>query len=124
MSSQRWEAAMLSISRPRALRSAAIGLTVAVTLGVPLAPGHAAVSDARVQLAQYYPYGSPSRGYARPPCGAVNNPWGGAARGAAVGAIFGGIGGNAGTGAAVGAGVGLLKRSIQNSNSRANGYCY
>jgi len=117
---------MFSISGPRAFRSAAIGLTVAIAFGLPLAPSRAAVSEPRVQLAQYYPYSSPAPGYyaRRPPCGAVNNPWGGAARGAAVGAIFGGIGGNAGTGAAVGAGVGLLKRSIENSNSRANGYCY
>jgi hypothetical protein len=72
-----------------------------------------------VQLAQYYPYG---RG--RPPCAAVNSPWRGAARGAAGGAIIGGIAGNAGQGAAIGAGIGLLRRGIQNSNARANGYCY
>jgi len=80
-----------------------------------------------VQLAQYYPYAPPSSGYYRsgpPPCSAVNNPWRGAARGAAGGAIIGGIAGDAGAGAAIGAGVGLLRRGIQNSNARANGYCY
>jgi hypothetical protein len=79
-----------------------------------------------VQLAQYYPYGPPP-GYYRggpPPCGAVNSPWRGAARGAAGGAIIGGIAGDAGKGAAIGAGIGLLRRGIQNSNARANGYCY
>jgi hypothetical protein len=97
-------------------------------LAAPIAPADAdaaSTSGGRVQLAQYYPYGPPPPYYrGAPPCNAVNNPWGGAARGAAAGAIFGGIAGDAGTGAAVGAGLGLLRRGIQNSNARANGYCY
>jgi hypothetical protein len=85
----------------------------------------AGTGEATVQLAQYYPYGPPPGYYnGAPPCRAVNNPWGGAARGAAGGAIIGGIAGNAGAGAAIGAGVGLLRRGVQNSNARANGYCY
>lgn len=83
-------------------------------------------SKTPVQLTQFFPPGPPPPGFNRgrcPPCSAVNNPWGGAARGAAGGAIIGGIAGNAGRGAAIGAGVGLLGRSIQNSNSRANGWC-
>jgi hypothetical protein len=100
---------------------------VVLVVGLPTANAAALASDGGpVQLAQYYPSGSPSSGYYRgkPPCSAVNNPWRGAARGAAGGAIIGGIAGDAGAGAAIGAGVGLLRRGIQNSNARANGYCY
>lgn len=101
---------------------------LAIVLAAVLAslPAANATDSGPMQLAQYYPYG-PSSGYYRggsPPCSAVNNPWRGAARGAAGGAIIGGIAGDAGKGAAIGAGVGLLRRGIQNSNARANGYCY
>lgn len=111
-----------------ASRRVAVGLAVALGTSLPAAANAAAVGadDARIQLAQYYPYGPPP-GYYRggpPPCGAVNSPWRGAARGAAGGAIIGGIAGDAGKGAAIGAGIGLLRRGIQNSNARANGYCY
>ena len=109
------------------LRRVAIGSAAALALGLPAIANAAARSDgAPVQLAQYYPYGPPPPGYYRgpPPCNAVNNPWGGTARGAAGGAIIGAIAGDAGKGAAIGAGVGLLGRSIRNSNARANGYCY
>jgi hypothetical protein len=107
----------------------AIGLAVALGAGLPAVANAAAVGADRgpVQLAQYYPYGPPPPSYYRggpPPCAAVNNPWGGAARGAAGGAIIGAIAGDAGKGAAIGAGVGLLGRAIRNSNARANGYCY
>jgi len=97
----------------------------ALALGLSPAAKSAEANAGGIQLAQYYPYGPPP-GYSGgpPPCRAVNNPWGGAARGAAAGAIFGGIAGDAGKGAAIGAGVGLLRRGIQNSNARANGYCY
>jgi hypothetical protein len=85
----------------------------------------AQASGSGVQLAQYYPYGPPPGYYGgRPPCRAVNNPWGGAARGAAGGAVIGAIAGDAGKGAAIGAGVGFMGRAIRNSNARANGYCY
>jgi hypothetical protein len=110
-----------------ASRRVATGLAVVLAMGLPAVNANAVGSDSGpVQLAQYYPYGSPSSGYSRgkPPCSAVNNPWRGAARGAAGGAIIGGIAGDAGAGAAIGAGVGLLRRGIQNSNARANGYCY
>lgn len=101
-------------------------LAFVVLMAGPAFPGQAEGTH-QIQLAQYYPpggaYPPPGYSYRPPPCDAVNNPWRGAARGAAAGAIFGGIAGNAGTGAAVGAGVGLLRRGIQNSNARANGYC-
>jgi hypothetical protein len=103
-------------------------LAIVLAVGLPAAKAATTRSDGvPVQLAQYYPYGPPPPSYYRggpPPCGAVNNPWRGAARGAAGGAIIGGIAGDAGMGAAIGAGVGLLRRGIQNSNERANGYCY
>jgi hypothetical protein len=109
-------------------RRVATGLAVVLAMGLPAVNAAAVGSDSGpVQLAQYYPYGAPSSGYyggRPPPCSAVNNPWRGAARGAAGGAIIGGIAGDAGAGAAIGAGVGLLRRGIQNSNARANGYCY
>jgi hypothetical protein len=101
---------------------AAAGLAFCFSATPPCA---AASGSSEVQLAQYYPYGPPPGYYGgRPPCNAVNNPWGGAARGAAGGAIIGAIGGNAGAGAAAGAAFGLMRRGIQNSNARANGYCY
>jgi len=107
------------------LRVAAGCLAIAMAFISPPAMAQAAASGAGVQLAQYYPYGPPPASYGgRPPCNAVNNPWGGAARGAAGGAIIGAIGGNAGAGAAAGAAFGLMRRGIQNSNARANGYCY
>jgi len=107
---------------PKTLLIALTGLALTASL-FPAAK--VAASDAGIQLAQYSPYGPPSGYYgSRPPCRAVNNPWGGAARGAAAGAIFGGIAGDAGKGAAIGAGVGLMGRAIRNSNARANGYCY
>lgn len=105
----------------------AAGLAIALAVGLPAANAAAAGSDrGPVQLAQYYPYGPPPSYYrgGPPPCAAVNSPWRGAARGAAGGAIIGGIAGDAGKGAAIGAGIGLLRRGIQNSNARANGYCY
>jgi len=96
---------------------------VVLATGLPVANAATVESDGEpVQLAQYYPYGPYGGG--RPPCAAVNSPWRGAARGAAGGAIIGGIAGDAGRGAAIGAGIGLLRRGIQNSNARANGYCY
>jgi hypothetical protein len=111
----------------RVSRRVATGLAIALAVGLPAANATAIGSDrGPVQLVQYYPYGPPS-GYYRggpPPCAAVNSPWRGAARGAAGGAIIGGIAGDAGKGAAIGAGIGLLRRGIQNSNARANGYCY
>ena len=117
---------MLQGKRPNTPLLTAACLAVAITLGFAPTAQSAAADATGVQLAQYYPYGSPPPGYysGRPPCNAVNNPWGGAARGAAGGAIIGAIAGNAGTGAAIGAGVGLLGRAIGNSNARANGYCY
>ena len=110
----------------KTLRHLVVGILVGLTLPmVPALADAGKASGAGVQLAQYYPYGPPSGYYGgRPPCSAVNNPWGGAARGAAGGAVIGAISGNAGRGAAIGAGVGLLRRGIQNSNARANGYCY
>jgi hypothetical protein len=110
---------------PNIPRFALTCFALVLVLGLAPSAKSAEANAEGIQLAQYYPYGPP-RGYygGPPPCNAVNNPWGGAARGAAAGAIFGGIAGNAGTGAAVGAGVGLLRRGIQNSNARANGYCY
>jgi hypothetical protein len=126
---------MLQIRANKAARKLAIVLTTALAIGLPAA-WHSAEADALagapLQLAQYYPYGPPPPGYyggggyygGPPPCRAVNNPWGGAARGALGGAIIGGIAGDAGKGAAIGAGVGFLGRSIRNSNARANGYCY
>jgi hypothetical protein len=104
----------------------AVAATVATCLSAASqCEAAAGTSEATVQLAQYYPYGPPPGYYGgRPPCNAVNNPWGGAARGAAGGAIIGAIGGNAGAGAAAGAAFGLMRRGIQNSNARANGYCY
>lgn len=110
----------------KTLQCLAVGMLVG--LAVPVVPefAHAGSVDGNgIQLAQYYPYGPPP-GYYRgaPPCRAVNNPWGGAARGAAGGAVIGAIAGNAGRGAAIGAGVGFLGRAIRNSNARANGYCY
>jgi hypothetical protein len=119
---------MLRLRVTNALQRFAIGLAVALGAGLPAAANAAAETDGGpVQLAQYYPYGPPPAGYYNsgpPPCAAVNSPWRGAARGAAGGAIIGGIAGDAGKGAAIGAGVGLLRRGIQNSNARANGYCY
>jgi hypothetical protein len=111
----------------RAPRRLAAGLVVVLVTGLPVANAATVGSDGGpVQLAQYYPYGRGPGYYGggRPPCSAVNSPWRGAARGAAGGAIIGGIAGNAGQGAAIGAGIGLLRRGIQNSNARANGYCY
>jgi len=108
-------------------RDIAIGMAIVLALSLPSAAGSAETQPAGIQLAQYYPYGGPPPGYYHggpPPCAAVNSPWRGAARGAAGGAIIGGIAGDAGKGAAIGAGVGLLRRGIQNSNARANGYCY
>lgn len=113
------------------LRWIAAGLMAALVFGILMAgPAFPARAEGagNTQLAQYYPRGGayppPAYGYGPPPCGAVNSPWRGAARGAAAGAVFGGIAGDAGKGAAIGAGVGLLRRGIQNSNARANGYCY
>jgi hypothetical protein len=112
-------------------RDIATALAVVLTLGVLTFGAPAAANSAEtnpaVQLAQYYPYGGPPPYYyggGPPPCAAVNNPWGGAARGAAGGAIIGAIAGDAGKGAAIGAGIGLFGRAIRNSNARANGYCY
>jgi hypothetical protein len=117
---------MVWIRMPNRLGQLAAG--VAVVLAACLSatsPSLAAdcASNRPVQVAQWG--GPPPPGFNRgcPPCSAVNNPWGGAARGAAGGAIIGGIAGNAGRGAAIGAGVGLLGRSIRNSNARANGWC-
>ena len=119
---------MVRFLMSRASRQVATGLAIALAMGLPAANAATTGSDrGSVQLAQYYPCAPPSSGYYRsgpPPCSAVNNPWRGAARGAAGGAIIGGIAGDAGAGAAIGAGVGLLRRGIQNSNARANGYCY
>jgi len=119
---------MFRLLMSRASWRVAASLAIALALGLPTAKAATARSDGvRVHLAQYYPYGPPPPSYYRggpPPCGAVNNPWRGAARGAAGGAIIGGIAGDAGMGAAIGVGVGLLRRGIQNSNARANGYCY
>jgi hypothetical protein len=110
----------------KTVRRLAVG--VLVGLAVPVASAFAdagGVTGGAIQPAQYYPYGPPPGYYSgAPPCRAVNNPWGGAARGAAGGAIIGGIAGDAGRGAAIGAGVGLLGRAVRNSNARANGYCY
>ena len=110
------------------LRHLSIGFAVVLAACLSATSPSMAASCASkppVQVAQFFPPGPPPPGFNRgcPPCSAVNNPWGGAARGAAGGAIIGGIAGNAGRGAAIGAGVGLLGRSIQNSNSRANGWC-
>lgn len=114
---------MVRFLMSRAARQVAAGLVVVLTTGLPVANAATVGSDGgRVQLAQYHPYGPYGSG--RPPCAAVNSPWRGAARGAAGGAIIGGIAGDAGRGAAIGAGIGLLRRGIQNSNARANGYCY
>ena len=118
---------MVRFLMSRASRRVAAGLVVVLAMDLPAANAATVGSDGGpVQLAQYRPYG-PAPGYyggGRPPCAAVNSPWRGAARGAAGGAIIGGIAGDAGTGAAIGAGIGLLRRGIQNSNARANGYCY
>jgi hypothetical protein len=119
---------MVRMRIPNQLGNLATGLAVMLAACLlATAPSMAAscASKTPVQLAQFFPPGPPPPGFNRgcPPCSAVNNPWGGAARGAAGGAIIGGIAGNAGRGAAIGAGVGLLGRSIQNSNSRANGWC-
>jgi len=107
-------------------RNLAIGLVIALAVGVPAASKSAKAdppAGASVLLAQYYPYGPPPPRYygGQPPCGSAFR---GAARGAAGGAIIGGIAGDAGKGAAIGAGVGLLGRAVRNSNARANGYCY
>jgi Glycine-zipper domain len=115
---------MVPTRMPTQLGHLTIAAALVLTLGLWTAPCEAA-GAATVQLAQYYPYGPPPGYYGgAPPCRAVNNPWGGAARGAAGGAIIGAIGGNAGAGAAAGAAFGLMRRGIQNSNARANGYCY
>jgi Glycine-zipper domain len=110
----------------KTLRHLVVGILVGLAL--PMVPGYAdasSASGAGIQLAQYHPYGPPPGYYGgAPPCRAVNNPWGGAARGAAGGAIIGAIAGNTGRGAAIGAGVGFLGRAVRNSNARANGYCY
>jgi len=119
---------MVPMRMPNRLGHLALGAAAVLAFGLSVASPCAAAGgtgDARVQLAQYYPYGPPPGYYGgRPPCNAVNNPWGGAARGAAGGAIIGAIGGNAGAGAAAGAAFGLMRRGVQNSNARANGYCY
>ena len=118
---------MFDKNRPKALRALAVCAVSALTIALPGAATNAQASGTRIQLAQYYPYGPPPPGYysgGPPPCAAVNNPWGGAARGAAGGAIIGAIAGDAGKGAAIGAGVGFLGRAVRNSNARANGYCY
>ena len=119
---------MIPFRMTGALQRFAIGLAATLVMGLPAAANAGSGPDGGpVQLAQYYPYGAPPSNYYRggpPPCQAVNSPWRGAARGAAGGAIIGGIAGDAGMGAAIGAGVGLLRRGIQNSNARANGYCY
>jgi Glycine-zipper domain len=116
------------VRMPNRVGHLATGLAAALAVGLwtePPCEAASGPSETTVQLAQYYPYGPPPGYYGgAPPCHAVNNPWGGAARGAAGGAIIGGIAGNAGAGAAIGAGVGLLRRGVQNSNARANGYCY
>jgi hypothetical protein len=120
----REEMGMLWMNWSNARRLAIAGAAITMSLLLPPAVQASPVRETGVQLIQYHPYGSGYYGGGRPPCRAVNNPWGGAARGAAGGAIIGGIAGNAGRGAAIGAGVGFLGRSIRNSNARANGYCY
>jgi hypothetical protein len=123
-----WEegVTMIRTGMPNRLGHLVAGLVVMLAASLwATSPSMAAdcASKTPVQLAQWG--GPPPPGFNRgcPPCSAVNNPWGGAARGAAGGAIIGGIAGNAGRGAAIGAGVGLLGRSIRNSNARANGWC-
>ena len=120
---------MLQIRAWKVTGFLAIGVAAALSIGLAtVAKSAEAGSTARttLQLAQYYPYPSPSY-YPRvspPPCNAYGSPFRGAARGAAGGAIIGGIAGNAGKGAAIGAGVGLLGGAIRNSNARSAGYCY
>jgi hypothetical protein len=92
---------MFGQETPNISRFALICLALAFVLGLSPSAKSAEANVEGIQLAQYYPYGPPPSYYGgRPPCSAVNNPWGGAARGAAAGAIFGGIAGDAGKGAA------------------------